>query len=53
VKTVAFTSEGFIRWMNRIRPEGTPEMVSFDNSAETMAAEIEKAFEARVQWLCG
>lgn len=49
----AFTEEGFLRWLNRVRPAGEPEILSFDRSPETVAAELQQVFEARVKWWGG
>jgi len=41
---VAFVAEGFLRWLNRIRPEGEPEVTDLPLTAERVAAESEGIF---------
>ncbi len=49
----AFTEEGFLRWLNRIRPEGDPELTEVPLSAEQMADAAEDAFRRQVERLRG
>jgi hypothetical protein len=49
-KQLAFTPEGILKWSNRIRPKGAPELTKFPLNAEDIAAETEKAFRERAQW---
>ena len=46
----AFVPEGFLRWLNRIRPKGKPELPAVPLTVEGVAEETEKAFRHRVQW---
>jgi hypothetical protein len=51
---VAFTVEGFLRWLNRIRPTCEPEREKVPLTAEGVAAAaMEEAFRERVQWWGG
>jgi len=49
----AFVPEGFLRWLNRLRPKGEPELTVVPLSVEGVADETEKAFRWRVQWWGG
>jgi hypothetical protein len=49
----AFTSEGFLRWLNRIRPKGAPELTELPMTAETVAKVNEAFFRERVRWWSG
>src|SRR5262249_44730637 len=44
------TSEGFIRWMNDVRPVGTPELTEVPLTVEGVASATEDVFRARVEW---
>ena len=49
----AFTPEGFLRWLNRIRPAGQPELTTVPLTAEAVAKAAEEAFRKRVEWWGG
>jgi hypothetical protein len=49
----AFVPEGFLRWLNAIRPAGQPERTEVPCTAEGMAAAAEDMFRERVQWWGG
>jgi hypothetical protein len=49
----AFTPEGFLRWLNRIRPKGAPEVTELPMTAETVAKVNEVFFQERVRWWGG
>jgi hypothetical protein len=49
----AFRPVGFLKWVNRIRPEGEPELSKLHLVAEEEAIRIEKAFRQRVRWWSG
>jgi hypothetical protein len=49
----AFVPEGFLRWLNRVRPKGEPELTVVPLTVEGVADETEKAFRWRVQWWGG
>jgi hypothetical protein len=49
----AFVREGFLRWLNGIRPAGEPEVANVPLTAERLAAATEAAFRERVQWWGG
>jgi hypothetical protein len=49
----AFVPEGFLRWLNRVRPKGEPELTAVPLTVEGVADETEKAFRWRVQWWGG
>jgi hypothetical protein len=49
----AFVAEGFLRWLNRVRPKGEPEFTIVPLTAEGVADETEKAYRHRVQWWGG
>jgi hypothetical protein len=46
----AFVPEGFLRWLNRLRPEGEPELTAVPLTVEGVADVNAKAFRHRVQW---
>jgi hypothetical protein len=49
----AFVPEGFLRWLNRVRPEGEPELTAVPLTVEGVAEETEQTFRWRVQWWGG
>jgi hypothetical protein len=49
----AFVPEGFLRWLNRVRPKGKPELTAVPLTVEAVADEAERAFRWRVQWWGG
>jgi len=49
----AFVPEGFLRWINRVRPKGEPELTAVPLTVEGVADETEKAYRHRVQWWGG
>jgi hypothetical protein len=49
----AFVPEGFLRWINRVRPKGEPELTAVPLTVEGVADETEKVFRWRVQWWGG
>jgi hypothetical protein len=49
----AFVAEGFLRWLNAIRPAGEPEVAHVPLTAEGLAAATEEAFGERVRWWGG
>jgi hypothetical protein len=49
----AFVPEGFLRWLNRIRPAGEPELVHVPLTAEGVAVAMEEVFLERVRWWGG
>jgi hypothetical protein len=49
----AFVPEGFLRWLNRVRPKGEPELTAVPLTVEGVADEIEKAFRWCVHWWGG
>ena len=48
----AFTTEGFLKWLNRIRPTGEPALTEIPLTAESVAKAAAQAFRQRVEW-CG
>jgi len=50
---IAFVPEGFLRWLNRIRPKGAPELTEVRLTAEAMADANEASFRERIRWLGG
>jgi len=50
---IAFLPEGFLRWLNRIRPKGEPELTELSLTAETIAKANEAYFRERVRWWGG
>jgi hypothetical protein len=46
----AFVPEVFLRWLNRIRPEGAPELAELPLTAEAVADGHAKLFRSRVEW---
>jgi hypothetical protein len=49
----AFTMEGLLSWLNRIRPAGEPERSEIPFTVEGIAEATEKAFQARAAWWSG
>jgi hypothetical protein len=49
----AFVSEGYLQWINRVRPKGKPELTVVPLTVEGVAAANAKAFRQRVHWLGG
>ena len=49
----AFVEEGFVRFLNRIRPKDAPELTKPHHTAESIADDTEKAFRDRVAWWGG
>jgi len=52
-ENVAFAPEGFLRWLNRTRPTGTPEQTRVHLTAEGIAAATESLFRERAAWWNG
>jgi hypothetical protein len=46
---VAFEPEGFLCWLNRVRPEGAPERDEVSLTAESVAADLERLFQQSVR----
>jgi hypothetical protein len=49
----AFTPEGFLRWLNRIRPAGEPERADVPVTVEGMADAADRLFRERAAWWNG
>jgi hypothetical protein len=49
----AFTPEGIVRWMNRIRPADAPERTEAPLTIEGQAADMERTFRKRAEWWGG
>jgi hypothetical protein len=49
----AFTAEGFLCWLNRIRPGGEPEATQVPLTAAGVADATEAAYRTVIQWLSG
>lgn len=49
----AFVPEGMLRWLNEVRPTGTPEITDVALTPEITAAGIERLFRERVAWWGG
>ena len=49
----AFVSEGFVRWLNRIRPAGEPECTHCPYTVEGMADATERLFRKQLDWWGG
>jgi hypothetical protein len=49
----AFVPEGFLLWLNRVRPKGEPELTAVPLTVEGVADANAEAFRQRVQWLGG
>jgi hypothetical protein len=49
----AFRPDGFLRWLNGIRPAGTPEQTEVPLTVEGVADSTAKLFQARVAWWDG
>jgi hypothetical protein len=52
-ENAAFTSEGFLHWMNAIRPPDEPELRSTPLTVEGIADGTEQLFQERVEWWGG
>jgi hypothetical protein len=52
-ENAAFAAEGFVHWLNRIRPAGEPERTAAPLTVEGIAADAEKIFRACVKWWGG
>jgi hypothetical protein len=52
-KRVAFSPEGFLRWLNRVRPAGEPEQSQVRLTVEGWAAAAEAMFRERIAWWGG
>jgi hypothetical protein len=50
---MAFEAEGFLRWLNAIRPAGEPERLKVPLTAEGLADANEELFRERVDWWGG
>src|SRR5262249_37321482 len=48
-ENAAFTAEGFVAWLNRIRPAGEPERTAPLLTVEGRAAAAEKVYRTRVE----
>jgi hypothetical protein len=49
----AYTPEGFLRWLNRVRPAGAPEHTESPLTVEGRASSAEDLFRKRVEWWGG
>ena len=49
----AFVPEGFLRWLNHVRPKGEPALTAVPLTVEGVAAANEEAFRKRVEWWGG
>lgn len=49
----AFEPEGFLRWLNRIRPKDEPEATEVPLTVEGVARSSEEMFRSRVEWWGG
>lgn len=49
----AFKPEGFLCWMNRVRPAGKPELTEFPLTPERLADATLQAYRARAAWWGG
>ena len=49
----AFTAEGFLKWLNRNRPKGEPEMTAVPLTIEGVATALAEAFRQRIRWWSG
>jgi hypothetical protein len=52
-KEVAFEPEGFLRWLNELRPPGEPALTTVPLTVEGIAAAIAEAFRQRARWWGG
>jgi hypothetical protein len=50
---VSFEAEGFLRWLNAIRPAGEPERLKVPLTTEGLADATEELFQERVEWWGG
>ena len=52
-ESVAFAPEGFLRWLNRTRPKGCPELKAVPLTVEGIAAATESLFREQAAWWDG
>jgi hypothetical protein len=52
-ESVAFAPEGFLRWLNRTRPQGCPELRDVPLTVEGIAAATESLFREQAAWWDG
>jgi hypothetical protein len=50
---VAFVPEGFLRWLNHVRPKGEPALTAVPLTVEGVADANEEAYRKRVEWWGG
>lgn len=49
-KKFAFTPKGFMRWLNRQRPAGSPKLKRMIYSSKAVAREYEQMYQQRARW---
>jgi hypothetical protein len=49
-KRAAFTPEGIVKWLNRVRPAGVPELTKAPLPADELAKAYKDAYWQRAQW---
>ena len=49
-ENAAFVPEGFLRWLNDERPDGSPEITTVPITAVKVADELEKVYREGVRW---
>ncbi|HMP15640.1 MAG TPA: hypothetical protein PKD72_01335, partial [Gemmatales bacterium] len=49
-KQFAFTPRGFLRWLNRQRPAGSPKLKRMVVSPKTVAREYVQMYHQRARW---
>jgi hypothetical protein len=52
-EVAAFAPEGMLAWLNRVRPEGEPEMTELKLTPEGCAAALDRFFRECVRWWGG
>jgi hypothetical protein len=50
---MAFTAEGFLRWLNKVRPAAHLPITEVPVTAERTADDVERAFQIRIEWWSG
>jgi len=49
-KNAAFTSQGIVKWLNRVRPAGAPELTKEPLPADELAKATDEAYRQSAQW---
>jgi hypothetical protein len=50
---MAFTADGLLRWLNKVRPAAHPPITEVPVTAERTAEDVDQAFQIRIEWWNG